>query len=191
MKMLNKLISNLRTTAYDLRANGGQVIVEALVAISIAVIGLLGIFELLSRSLSLNKVVGDQYVASNLTAEGIEVIKNLIDNNILRGGVAWNDKISNRIYQISYNDQALSNSIGNPSNCNASYIRQNSTPLTFEKASGLYGYGFPEITNYKRAVCIEILQSGDEIKVNSITAWITRGGATFDINLEDHFYNWR
>ena len=189
--MLNKLISNLRTTAYDLRANGGQVIVEALVAISIAVIGLLGIFELLSRSLSLNKVVGDQYVASNLTAEGIEVIKNLIDNNILRGGVAWNDKISNRIYQISYNDQALSNSIGNPSNCNAGYIRQNSIPLTFEKSSGLYGYGFPETTNYKRAVCIEILQSGDEIKVNSITAWITRGGATFDINLEDHFYNWR
>ena len=191
MKMLNKLINNLRTTAYDLRANKGQAVVEALVAITIAVVGLLGIFELLSRSLSLNKVVSDQYAASNLATEGIEVVKNLIDNNMLQA-LPWNNGISNGIYEIVYNDAVLSRQISaDPSNCNAGYIRQNSSPLTFERTSGLYGYGFPEITNYKRAVCVETLSGGNELKINSLAVWTTRGGATFDINLEDHFFNWR
>lgn len=172
-------------------SKSGQVIVEALVAITIAVVGLLGIFELLSRSLSLNKVVGDQYAASNLATEGIEAVKNLIDNNILQA-LPWNNGINNGIYEIVYNDATLSRQISaDPGNCNASYIRQNSSPLTFERASGLYGYGFSEITNYKRAVCVETLSGGNELKINSLAVWTTRGGATFDINLEDHFFNWR
>ncbi len=171
--------------------NKGQAIVEALVAISIAVVGLLGIFELLSRSLSLNKLVGDRYVASNLATEGVEVVKNLIDNNTLQN-LPWNSGINDGIYEIAYNDSRLNRQISaDPSNCNSSYIRQNSSAITFERTSGLYGYGFPETTNYKRAVCIETLSSSNEIKVISLTAWTTRGGATFDINLEDHFFNWR
>ncbi len=174
-----------------LKSNNGQVIVEALVAITIAVIGLLGIFELLSRSLSLNKVVGDQYAVSNLALEGIEVAKNLIDNNILQK-LPWNNGINNGIYEISYNDQALNRQISaDLGNCNSNYVRQNSNLLTFERASGLYGYGFSEKTNYKRAVCIETLSNGNELKINSLAIWTTRGGATFDINLEDHFFNWR
>ena len=63
------------------RKNKGYILIEAIIAITIAVVGLLGIFSLLSRSLSLNRVVADRFVASYLVAESIEIVKNLVDNN--------------------------------------------------------------------------------------------------------------
>ena len=56
-----------------LNRSSGQVLIEAMVAISIVTVGLLGIFSVLSRSLSLNRTVADNYVAANLAAEGIEI----------------------------------------------------------------------------------------------------------------------
>ena len=57
--------------------------VEAMVAMSVIVIGLLGVFALSSNSISLNRVAADRYIAVNLANEGIELVKNLIE--IMRG----------------------------------------------------------------------------------------------------------
>ena len=169
----------------------GQILIESLVAISVIIIGLLGIFDLLSRSLSLNRTVGDQYIASNLAAEGIEIIKNIIDSNSV-DELPWNNGISNGLYEIVYNDSTpnISRQISSdPNNCTVDFINQNDPNfLTLDETTGLYGYGLPKTTSYKRIVCINNLT--DEIKVSSIVTWNSRG-ASFDINLEDHFFNWR
>ncbi len=175
--------------------NKGQVLVEAIVAITIATVGLLGIFGLMNRSLSLNRQTGDQYVAANLAMEGVEVIKNMIDNNIIQG-LPWNNGISDGIYEVMYNDAGLSRKIlgADPvADCNSAFILQdeNTDYLDFDPITGIYGYGFSEQTRYKRGVCVRNLLGGNEIQVNAIIVWTTRGQAVFDINLEDHFYNWR
>lgn len=158
-----------------LKAQSGQLMVEAMIAISILVVGLLGIFSLLSRSLSLNRVVGDQIIATNLAAEGIELVKNLIDANVLRGG-PWNLGLNPGDYEIDFDDSVLA-------------ANQN-RKIGFNSGSGLYGYGAGVPTNFQRLISIS-QPSPDEIKINSLVNWVTRGGGQFEVNLEDHFFNWR
>src|SRR3989344_3384292 len=182
-----------------LNRSSGQVLIEAMVAISIVTVGLLGIFSVLSRSLSLNRTVADNYVAANLAAEGIEIVKNIVDGNVLKiqnsTMVPWNLGVTNGVYVVNYNDNSLSSSI--LENCDADSIKNNASfAMTFNSDNGLYTHDTANqdigisATNFKRVVCVDTSDDGNEIKVNSIVTWTGRGGAEFDINLEDHFYNW-
>lgn len=163
------------------KAQNGQVMVESIIAISVLVIGLLGIFTLLSRSLSLNRVIADQSVATHLAAEGIELVKSRLDRNALlnAGGsaVPWNDGVNRGDYEMDFNDSVLA-------------VNQN-RKLNFDSGSGQYSYDFGAPTAFQRLIAISPNPDGNEIKVNSIVAWTTRGGGQFEVNLEDHFFNWR
>lgn len=149
--------------------------VEVMIALSIVMVGLLGIFTLTSRSLSLNNVVASQYIGSNLAAEGIEIVKNLLDKNTIQGR-PWNEGISAGDYEADYASTAL----------NAYADRA----ILFDSGGGFYGYGSGSQTNYRRRITIEII-SPDEIKVRSLVSWITRDSAAYQVDLEDYFYNWR
>lgn len=153
--------------------------IEMMVAVSIMTVGLLGVFTLLSRSLGLNQIVADQYVAANLAAEGIELVKNLIDGNVLNNRPFNNGEcLKLGAHEIDYNDDL-----------NSSCLNRDIF-LRFDSASGVYGYDFGENSRYKRLVVIE-WPDADQIKVNSKVFWISRGGIDYEINLEDRFFNWR
>lgn len=152
----------------------GEALIEALIAITIIVVGLLGMYSLLARSLSLTRVVTDRYVAANLAAEGIEVVKNLIDTNVLELK-PWNENMATGNYELSYNAAAL--------------VPFSGRPLLYNPLTGLYSYEFGgTVTNFTRQIILERIGS-EEIKVNSLVSWLSRGGAIFEINLEDHFFN--
>lgn len=150
---------------------------EALVALSVILIGILGIFSLMSRSLSLNAVASSQYVASNLAAEGIEITKNIIDGNVMQGK-AWNI-ISANDYQADYSSTELKPYDGEP--------------LHFNPQSGLYGYSDGDPTTYVRKISLAYVPPGgrDQMKVTSSVSWVSRSGSTFETVVEDYFYNWR
>ncbi len=173
-KMNNGLIKSLNSKSYILNSNRGQLLIESGVAISILVVGLLGIFGLLSHSLSLNNVVSSQYIASNLASEGIEVVKNLIDGNIVQFK-PWNEGINTGSYEVAFDSLIL-----NPNQDRF---------LLFDATGNIYNYQIGQETPYKRT--IQITNIGpDEIKVNSVVNWQIRGGS-YSVNLEDHFFNWR
>ena len=157
--------------------------IEALVALSIILVGLLGIFALVSRSISLNAVASSQYVAANLAAEGIEVVKNVIDSNAMQappGSVAWNKNVSdNGEFQVDYLSKEL--------------VPYSGDKLRFDEGTGLYGYADGAPTTYVRKINIDQLGNPEtnEIRVASAVNWTTRDGAAFKIELEDHFFNWR
>ncbi|MDD5547542.1 MAG: hypothetical protein PHN74_01385 [Candidatus Pacebacteria bacterium] len=158
----------------------GQVIIEAMVALTVAIVGLLGVFSLVSKSLSLNVFVSDKYIAANLSSEGIELIKNLVDKNIVNSR-PWNEGIEDDDYKIDYKDESLA---GNEYNGNGT--------LMFSGDEG-YNYSDGEPTKYDRKITIENV-SVDEIKVVSTVSWIGRGGSASDklsVVLEDHFFRWR
>ncbi len=159
----------------NLESRSGQLLVESLIAVSLLVIGLFGIFSLLSRSLSLNRLAADSYVATYLAAEGIEVARNILDANAIQKK-AWNDGFSNGDYEVEYNSVSL-------------------TPnqdrfLAFSPTTDLYSYSGNLKTRFKRVVRI-FLVSSNEIRVNSIVNWTTLGSGSYQVNLEDHFMNWR
>lgn len=156
--------------------NKGYLLVETMVAVMIVTVGLLGIFSLLSRSLSLNRVVGDNFRAAYLSAEGIEIVKNIIDNNLIAER-PWNYRISDGNYEISYEDFLLQ-------------PNQNRF-LNYNPVSGFYSYNEDRPTNFQRVISINVSEDGQKIAVGSKVKWITRGGGRSEINLEDHFLNWR
>lgn len=162
----------------DRQGRQGQLLVEAMVAISVMVIGLLGIFSLISQSLGLYRVAYEEYIGANLAAEGIEVVKSILDSNVIRGSGPWNEGLaSDGDFALQYDSQSLDATSVNKS-------------LLYEPVSGVYNYASGTPTNFKRVITIRNVSS-DEIQVNSKVSWKSRGGLDLSLNLEDHFFNWR
>ncbi|MBI4160234.1 hypothetical protein HY504_03640 [Candidatus Wolfebacteria bacterium] len=152
----------------------GQFLLEAMVALGIIIIGLLSIFAFIGRSLSLNRVVADQLTGSYLAAEGVEVVKNILDGNILRGQ-PWNSGMGSGNFELDYTSPSL--------------VPDQGRRLSFDGQTGRWGYNAATPTNFSRTVRIRMIDS-DEIRVNSIVRWASRGG-NYTVDVEDHFYNWR
>ena len=159
--------------------------VEALVAISIILTGILATYVLSARAIGLGGVVADRYVATYLAAEGVEVVKNIIDANVLNGR-PWNSDLSDwDRYELVYDTQnnvftlfkVITGQVGN---------------LNYDPATGFYttnAVGNP--TNFQRIIGIQNLGGGNELRVNSQVNWRTRGDAEFSVDLENHFFNWK
>lgn len=156
--------------------NNGSILIEALVSLSIIVVTFSAALYLAASSFGLNRVVSDQYIGAQLAAEGIEIVKNIIDGNITRC-LPWNIGFSNGVFIADYNDFVLSASSGNQS-------------LRFDSSSGIYSYDSGVNSRFSRNIEIELL-SADNLRVNSTVDWITRGGIAFSASAEDYFYNWR
>jgi len=162
----------------------GQFLVEAIVALGVLVVGLLGILALLTRSFSLSRSINNNYAGTYLAAEGIEVVKNLIDANFIKiqkgQFIAWVDGISSGDFEVEYDSLILD-------------PYQDRT-LAFDPVNNTYDYTGTQGTKFKRKIQVEKVLSGsgtvDEVRVNSIVSWVAEGG-NFEVNLEDHFLNWR
>ncbi|MGC9046750.1 MAG: type IV pilus modification PilV family protein [Minisyncoccia bacterium] len=162
----------------------GQVLIEAVIAVSILLTALIGVLALLSQALRLNNTVQYRIVASELAGEGIEYVRYLVDNNIA-SNKAWNSNINSGTYQVSMNCSSLSDSInrcGSVSNINAAdYISLNS--------SDLYQYSQPKLaTMFKRVVDINV--SNTSMQVTSTVQW-NLNNQTSTVSIADTFYDWR
>ncbi|KKR88939.1 MAG: hypothetical protein UU85_C0001G0131 [Candidatus Wolfebacteria bacterium GW2011_GWA2_42_10] len=152
----------------------GYLLIEAMVAATLLIVGFLGVLGLVSQSLGLSRFVSDEFAANYLAMEGVEVVKNLIDANTIKNQ-PWNQGFSSeKCYEIDYNTSDIGS---------ATEVRCPDASSNFISISG-------KTTPFKRTVHI-VPVSADEIKVNSIVKWSGRGGGKFEINMEDHFFNWR
>jgi len=165
----------------------GQLLVESMIGIGIALVGLLGILGLISSSASINRVVSQQLIGNYLAAEGIEITKNIIDADWMKDGVWNNDYFDSGNFEIDYNTKTLKPDEPFPTSARLASDQL----LLFDLATNLYNYQVGNGTPFKRTIKTELISGGNEIKVNSIVAWNTRGGANFSVNLEDHFFNWK
>ena len=165
-------------TSKILKNNRGSLLIESIVSLSITVIGLLGILGLLSRSLTLNRDAGSKLISTYLSAEGIEIIKNLIDRNYVQR-LPWNDGLNTGTYEVTHNGDIVSNLGGGNSN----------QPFLLDSTTGLYGYTVGTPTIFKRTVRILAINN-NELKVVSRVDWSTGLGAQ-SVSLEDHFFDWR
>lgn len=176
-----------------LRRSSGQAMVEAMVALSVIVVALLSVFTLTTQSLGLNRVAADRYVAVNLANEGIELVKNLIDKNVMgyESKVLWNKDVDeDGIFEIDYNDPGLTPLTLNDEN----FAKNNARQLYFSKgAGGFYRYeDDPNLsigvnTDFKRIIKIKIIKPY-HIHVISKVFWISRG-ASYEFSVEDDFYD--
>ena len=166
----------------------GQIMIEAIVAISMVTIGLLGIITLLINSSRWNRDVSHELVATYLAAEGIEVMKNLIDASIaseLRGDnmATWNAGLPEGLYGIQYDaafgsDGMLSQNFGD-------------RKLLFDSGAGVYQYGSGETSPFSRVVEIIGPRGGSDTLLVSSTVFWDGEESVESVHLEDVFTYWR
>ncbi len=167
---------NPAKTGKYLLSKRGQTLIESLVALSLLTVGFLSIFALLGRSLSSSRASTESYTATYLAAEGIEVVRNLIDANGIQQR-AWNSGFATAgDYEIEYNSNSLLSNLGRF--------------LSYSPTTNIYNYSGTNPTHFKRILRVTPVGS-DEIIINSIVSWIGQGGGSFTVNLEDHFLKWR
>jgi|GEM_PF-412768 Tfp pilus assembly protein PilV len=171
----------------------GQVLIESLIAISLGMIGLLGILSLVSRSLYLQNDLQMQFSANYLAAEGIEMVRSVIDETYEKGadkkylqpnpwGEAVNIFANGGKYEISFDGTRSEVSGASPDSLTTLSIK-----------NGVYGYfeagAGVSSTLFKREVEID---TSDEVKISVISRvyWTSRGEEK-NLFLQDIFYNWR
>ena len=169
---------NFQTRLCDRRS--GQVLVESIVAITLVLVGLLGIITLLLRSTVVNREIQNRLIASYLAAEGIELVRYVIDHDLANdvpGG--WNATVKPGTYEIDFD------------------AAQTPIPLvlipyengTVYLSSGVYEQGLvgDVETDFTRRV--RVVDTANKFNVVSEVTWSGRG--SFTITVEDEFYNWR
>jgi len=188
--------------------NSGQVLIESMVAITVLTMALFGILALLTKTLAIDRAMSEKFIATYLAAEGIEIVKNLVDVNYTSeeycaGTRAWNAGLLDGSYNFDYDTtfdyskggknliQWLKKERINPPNATST------APLWFSKTSRVYRL-FREqpdlvVTPFIRTVRIKNIPNDSgayELAVTSIVEWTTKGERK-EVRLEDHFFEWR
>jgi len=168
---------NFQTRLCDRRS--GQVLVESIVAITLVLVGLLGIITLLLRSTVANREIQNRLIASYLAAEGIELVRYVVDHDISVGGPgAWNARVGlDDPYEIVFD---------------AVDVHDTLIPYAGGKvylSSGVYEQGLvgDVETDFTRRV--RVVDTANKFNVVSEVTWSGRG--SFTLVVEDEFYNWR
>lgn len=169
----------------------GQVLVEAMVAMTIVLVGLLGIFGLVTRSFGLTRTVSAQYVGYNLASEGVEIVKNIIERDYAADvatyqPLTWATGVQTGSYCPSYDAIVLA---GTSCPAPAPLFRNANEFYTHDSAGGAN-----ERTPFARQVSIVVNPDGippvEQIQVIAEVTWSVRG-RDFAVQVEDRFFDWR
>lgn len=189
------------------RQNGGQMMIEAMVASVVGVVGILGVVGLLTDSLSKSNEISDRFIATYLAGEGVEIVRNLVDDNYtggpLHNPLRWNDIFAtgNNTYQMQYNTtffDLLCTTHPATNVCEAgSDVRISGTAGDFipikKDSAGTYSYepgGTP--TAFRRVIELRYDDTATPYRVQIISrvTW-TAHGQSRTVTMEDFAYDWR
>lgn len=149
----------------------GFTLVEVLVALFLLFIAISAATGVASRALSSTQTSKSKFIASYLVQEGIELIRNIRDENWSKNQT-WDEGLSFGDWEADYNS-ALSSYSGKQFKVDS---------------SGLYNYTNGTVTNFKRKISINKL-SDTQIRVISRVDWSEKG-KSYNISAVEDLYNW-
>lgn len=169
--------------------SAGFTLIETLVALTLVISAMVGPFSLATRSIYSAKFAKSKLIALNLSQEGLEIIRQMRDNNVL-GGYNWRGLqgscplgctiLQDGSYQIDVFTAA--NGSTPPVNAN--------TPLSFSALTSLYSYqSGGQATPFIRVITLST-PAADEMDVVSVVSWSDAGIAR-QVRLEEILYNWQ
>lgn len=167
--------------------SSGFTMLEMVIIVFIFLTGIIGAYSVIYYFSTSAIFSSNQLVASYLSQEGIELVKNLRDNNLINGIVDWKSNIignclSGNVCKIDFNDLAVSSDNG----ANPAFLKRND--------EGFYSYDFGSSTIFKRKITITNSPnlSPDFIDVLVETEWykndlVTKEGS---VKTEDVLYGY-
>jgi len=169
----------------NFRENKGFTMIELIITIAILSFGITGVFMAFSPFVTLNYSVSSRFTAVYLAQEGLEVIRNIRDNNFIN--------------KLTWSDGGLTNCQGG---CQADY-KTGTLVETFDNqlkpydpdnflkinGDGFYGYDGGVDTIFKRKITITQPSGTDTLKVKVQVFW-DYNGQSFDFETIGYLYNW-
>ncbi len=176
----------------QIRSRDGQLLVEAIIAMGIFTVAIVGIIGIVARAIHEGRTVGDQFIAANLAAEGLEATKNIIDSNVINH-LSWNNGIGPGNYQVDYTSTSLGYPISvSGSSPSTQYNTPGLNPLSFNSSDETYDYSSGSQTAFKRYVSVNYI-TNYQIRVTCTVLWVTssRAGNVGSLAVSTDFLNWR
>lgn len=161
-------------------------LVEALIAMSILIIGIISSFILVTRALYNTSIIQDRLTASFLAQEGLELVREIRDSNYIKkingGSNGWADGLQSGIYRISFENGL------------EKITDLSEATLYFHDDTGLFDY-IPEggvLTSFNRQIQIDPIPGSDqELRITVIVSWQTKGiNFNHGLQAEDHLFDW-
>ncbi len=176
----------LQTTNYS----GGFTLVETMVAITILLISVVGPMSAIGRSLSQIGIARDQMIAINLAQEGVEVVRQRRDSNML---ARWNESTPTTLWSAGIasgvNTYIIDSTATTPlilCTCTASQqiIRQDAVGLYHQYSAA----STVTATKFSRVVSIADTVTDREKKVTSTVTWRTSGGINKSVTVSQSIF---
>jgi len=169
---------------------GGFTLIETLVAISILATALVGPMTIASRSIASAGYAKDQMTAFFLAEEAVEYVRNTRDNNALAGD-SWLTNLSACMNEeCTINALALNNNPGAKATACPGGV---CPPLSYNSASGLYGYGSGagwSPTVFTREVIFNELVADREVEILVTISWSV-GRLQRSFVVSENLLNWQ
>ncbi len=174
----------------NLNSSRGFTLIEIIIAVSILLFGVVLVYSAFSSMTALTYGVSSRFTAVYLASEGLEIVRNLRDNNFIamasdpsNAGITWSLGLA-----------------GNPCDrgCIASYKTINTGQLALYdgeflglNAQGFYDYDANSTpTIFKRKITISPVEgTSDILKVNVVVLW-SYNNQDFNFQADEYLYNW-
>ena len=153
--------------------------IEIIAALFVMSVGIMGVFSLVSQTISYINIISSRLTAIYLSQEGMEVIRNIRDSNFLKINKGeegnWDDGLPNgQYYNFDYQSQVL------PDNTNCS-------GNNYLDISGGFYKCFVSGRFQRKAQITKI--EDDKIYVAIEVSWEERG-RTHKVVARENFYQW-
>lgn len=169
----------------------GFTLIELLITITVITVGILGSFVAIQQGISTVDYSRSRLTSAFLAQEGVEIIKNIRDTNLLERSVDWNEGIdpgaTPEEYEVVYddiNDAGINlNAVACSPNCDFSNLR-----FLKKIDNGFYNYTLGDDTRYKRKVRIEKI-SNEHLRLTIVVYWKTKKGYE-EFKVMQEMYKW-
>lgn len=170
--------------------------VELIITIFVFTVGILGVYKIVQYPITDIRRYNSRLAAVYLGQEGIEVVKNMRDGNLVQistgSSIPWDQGLSGGVigsgglcYESAYNDVNFT-----LKSCSAAEDCNGFSNLLLG-ASGFYSYSGGSLTKFKREIKIEDVLDGQDIykKVSVIVCW-QDNGKNYKAVVMDYLYNY-
>jgi len=151
----------------------GFTLLEVLISLAIITIGIVGVFALIQQTVSLLPVSEQRLTASYLAQEGMEIVRNLRDANIVKGQ-DWNLDLTNC-----------------GTGCEADYLSPSLTAWSSRYLldnGTFYNYSSGNSTLYQRKITID--SSATDVLKTTIEVFWQEKTRSHSIKAREDIYNW-
>lgn len=152
-------------------------LIETLVSLMMISVALLGVYGAIAKYTQQTKQVKENYIASLLGQEGVEMVRNFRDTNWL-AGAAFSANLPSAAcsgeaggWQADYSATSFATAY------NGAYLYTDNT-------TGFYNYTGGTITPYKRQICVTL--DGSKLHVAVVVRWTSHS-----TTIKEDLYDWK